>query len=57
MTDFEAMFSGERVFWRGKPNFKCFILESIFNPLLFVAIFWGILDFFVFKTVFSSDNL
>lgn len=54
MSDFESMFSGERVYWRGKPNFKCFILESIFNPMLFVAIFWGILDFFVFKTVFSS---
>ena len=54
MSDFESMFSGETVYWRGKPNFKCFILESIFNPMLFVAIFWGILDFFVFKTVFSS---
>lgn len=54
MTDFEAMFSNERVFWRGKPNFKCFLLESIFNPLLFVAIVWGCLDFTIMGTAFSS---
>lgn len=54
MSDFESMFSGERVFWRGKPNFKCFILESIFNPMLFVAIGWAILDYFVINMIFNT---
>ena len=24
----------EKILWEGKPSKKCFILESIFNPLL-----------------------
>ncbi len=39
----------EQVLWRGKPNKQCFILESIFNPLLPFAIIWLIFDsFFIF---------
>ena len=34
----------ETVFYEGKPNKKCFIFESVFNPLLPVAIIWAILD-------------
>ena len=44
-TDLEAMISqGEQVFWRGKPQKKCFIFESIFNPLLPFAIIWAAFD-------------
>ena len=49
-TDLEAMISpGEQVLWRGKPQKKCFIFESIFNPLLPFALIWAIFDitFFV----------
>ena len=35
----------EKIMWEGKPDKKCFILESIFNPLLPIAIFWGLIDF------------
>lgn len=34
----------EKIIWRGKPDFICFILESIFNPLLPFALVWGLFD-------------
>lgn len=34
----------ETVLYEGKPDKKCFIFESVFNPLLPVAIIWAILD-------------
>lgn len=36
--------SDETVLYEGKPNKRCFIFESIFNPLLPVAIIWAIID-------------
>ena len=45
--------SNEQVLWRGKPNKTCFILESIFNPLLPIAVIWLIFDSF-FVYAFSS---
>ncbi len=52
MTDLELSTNGERIVWRGKPQFKCFILETIFNPLLIVAIFWACFDYFVMRMAF-----
>lgn len=26
--------AGEKIFYEGKPNKKCFVFESIINPLL-----------------------
>lgn len=44
-TDLEAMIGqGEQIFWRGKPQKKCFIFECIFNPMLFVALIWAGFD-------------
>lgn len=34
----------ETVLYEGKPDRKCFLFESIFNPLLPVAIIWAVLD-------------
>ena len=34
----------EQIVWYGKPNKTCYILEAIFNPLLFVALIWGGID-------------
>ena len=34
----------ETIFYEGKPDRKCFIFESIFNPLLPVAIIWAVID-------------
>lgn len=45
MTDLERMVSPyERIMWKGTPDKKCFILESIFNPLLPFAAIWFALD-------------
>lgn len=44
-NDLELMIgSNEQVLWRGKPDKKCFILESIFNPLLPFALIWALVD-------------
>ena len=34
----------ETILYEGKPDKKCFIYESIFNPLLPFAIIWAIFD-------------
>ena len=34
----------EKIFWQGKPNKRCFILEGIFNPMLPFALFWFLFD-------------
>ena len=34
----------ETILYEGKPDKKCFILESVFNPLLPVAIIWAVID-------------
>lgn len=34
----------ETILYEGKPDKRCFIFESIFNPLLPVAIIWAIFD-------------
>jgi uncharacterized membrane protein YdbT with pleckstrin-like domain len=46
----------EKILWEGKPSKKCFILESIFNPLLPFALIWAILDFGIIGTAFSSSG-
>ncbi len=46
-SDLEAMVGiNENIIWRGKPDKKCFILESIFNPMLPFALVWCIFDLF-----------
>ena len=34
----------ETILYEGKPDKKCFVFESIFNPLLPVAIIWAVID-------------
>lgn len=36
---------GEKILYEGKPNKKCYIFESIFNPMMPFAILWAIIDF------------
>lgn len=55
MTVFSIIRKGEKVMWSGKPDKKCFILESIFNPLLPFALIWGIIDFSAIGTLSSKD--
>ena len=49
--------SSEKILYEGRPNKKCYIFESIFNPLMPFAIIWAILDFGVIGTMlFASDG-
>lgn len=47
---------GEKILYAGKPDKKCYIFESIFNPLLPFAALWGLFDMFFIGTAFSSDK-
>ena len=44
----------EKIVWNGKPDKRCFILESIFNPLLPFALLWAVIDTFVFFVAFRE---
>lgn len=57
-SDLELMVGkNENILWKGKPNKKCFILESIFNPMLPFAIIWGLLDLsFIGMSILSGDS-
>lgn len=47
----------ETILYEGKPNKKCFIFESIFNPLLPIAIIWAIFDLFILSKSMSTIML
>lgn len=52
--------SNEKILYEGKPNKKCYIFESIFNPLLPFALLWAIIDLSVLGGTFftqDSDNM
>lgn len=56
-SDLEAMVGmNESILWRGKPDKKCFILESIFNPMLPFALIWAIVDLAVIGFTFSASG-
>jgi len=46
----------EKIIYAGKPNKKCFVLESIFNPLLPFALIWGLIDFGFIGVSLSSKE-
>ena len=48
--------SNEKILYEGKPNKKCYIFESIFNPLLPVALLWAIIDFSILGGVFFTKQ-
>lgn len=48
--------SNEKILYEGKPNKKCYIFESIFNPLLPFALLWSIIDFSILGGVFFTEN-
>lgn len=53
MTDLELATNGERIVWRGKPKFKCFLCEAVFNPMFFVSLFWLCMVFAFLKFGFD----
>ena len=57
MEDLRAIIGpDEQILYEGKPNKKCFILESVFNPLLPVAIIWAVIDFGIMGNVFLEQD-
>jgi len=44
----------EKILYEGRPNKKCFIFESVFNPMLPFALLWGIIDFSILGGVGNS---
>lgn len=55
-SDLETMVGmNETILWKGRPDKKCFILESIFNPLLPFALIWGIIDFVVIGFTINTE--
>ena len=48
--------SNEKILYEGKPNKKCYIFESIFNPLLPFALLWAIIDFGILGGAFFAKD-
>ena len=46
----------EKILYESKPSKKCYIFESIFNPLLFFALVWGVIDIGVLGSVFFEQD-
>lgn len=58
MNDLKLLIGeNEEIFYEGKPDKKCYILESIFNPLLPIAIIWAILDSTFIQGAFTDGTL
>ena len=48
----------EKILYEGRPNKKCFIFESIFNPLLPFAIIWAVIDIGFFgRAMLASEEV
>ena len=57
MEELKALIGqNETILYEGKPNKKCYIFESIFNPLLPVAVLWGIIDFGILGSTMIGGN-
>jgi len=48
--------SDERILYEGKPDKKCYIFESIFNPLLPFALLWALFDSLFIGAIFSAEG-
>ena len=46
----------EKIMYEGKPNKKCYIFESIFNPLFPFAILWAIIDFAIIGVTLGVED-
>jgi len=47
----------EKILYEGKPDKKCYIFESVFNPLLPFAIIWAIIDLGILGvSVFTAEE-
>ena len=49
--------NNEKILYEGKPSKKCFIFESIFNPLMPFALIWAIIDFGIIGGAFLFEDM
>ena len=57
-SDLEQMVgTNETIVWRGKPKKSCFILESIFNSMLPIALIWGLFDIVIISMIVGDWGL
>lgn len=57
MEDLKALVgANEHIYYEGKPDKRCFIIESIFNPMMPFAIIWAIFDFGFIGASLGADN-
>lgn len=47
---------GESIYYEGRPEKKCFIYESVFNPMLPFAIIWAVIDLGVLSEAIFQTN-
>lgn len=48
--------SNETILYEGKPEKRCYVFESIFNPLLPFALLWAFLDISLLANTFLMDT-
>ena len=46
----------EKILWQGRPDKRCFLLEAVFNPLLPLALIWGLLDASFISLALHQEN-
>ena len=57
LEDLEAVIGpDETILYEGKPNPKCFLFENIFNPMLPVALIWGLIDMTILGASFFAEG-
>lgn len=57
MNDLKLLIGkNEQIYFEGKPNKKCYILEGIFNPLMPFALIWAIIDFTIIGISLEQFN-
>lgn len=57
-SDLEQMVgTNETIVWRGRPKKCCFILESIFNSMLPIALIWGLFDIVIISMIVGDWGL
>ena len=47
----------EAILYEGRPDFKCFIFESVFNPMLPFAIIWALFDSMFIGAMFGTGDI
>lgn len=47
----------EEILYEGRPNKKCFLFESVLNPLLPIAIIWAVIDSSFLRVGIESMNM